>query len=124
MIRDFWRRLRGGKPGPAPTPPGDSPENWQVGDLAECLHDGPWFAVNFLMATMSGPRKGECRIVAGIVVKPGISQCLVFARYGMNNAFLSSPYFRKITPKADEATRADPAWVADLIGAPQPEKVT
>lgn len=50
-------------------------------------------------------------------------QYLHFERYGLDYGFLAAG-FRKITPRADEAIRADAEWVADLIGAPQREKIT
>lgn len=121
--KDRARRLLGrAKPSfDTPPPPEDSPEDWQVGDMAECIGCGSaWFSTDG-MILLGGPQPGEVRMVAKVSTDSG-PQALHFERYGMSYAFAAS-YFRKITPKADEAVRAEPAWVADLIGAPQPEKV-
>lgn len=116
--RDKARRLLGrGKP--LPEAPEDSPEDWRLGDMAECIGEGgAWLALRgFVVVIGSGPKKGEVREVAKISLGANGGQYLGFERYGLENSY-NAALFRKVTPKADEAVSASKEWLADLIGAP------
>lgn len=101
MIRKLIQRLR--RPS---TPvrversrdiPGDSPEDWRAGDLAECISDGGWF--NELgHAPSAAPQRGEVRIVTG--TREGFGRrFLTFARFGTDG--FDALYFRKVKPSAE-----------------------
>ena len=122
LHRFFGRRA--GKPQVPGRLAGDSPEDWKAGDLAECIRDGFWYAAG-LFPHNSGPRRGEVRAVQAVRIACHGDNCreyLVFARYG--DAGYISAAFRKITPRADEATRGDAASLDDLltIGQPAPAR--
>lgn len=98
------------------------PEQWQPGDLAECLRDGPWFTI--CGQRVAGPRLGERRIVRGVSEGPAIhGETATFLRFATGgNRFLASQ-FRKVTPRADALEAGTANSIADLrpAQAPTPE---
>ncbi|MDE8654801.1 hypothetical protein [Novosphingobium album (ex Liu et al. 2023)] len=103
--------------------PGDSPDEWRAGDLAECLNANGWFRNGIYPD--HGPACGDVRIVQVVEIAAHLlagepTIVLEFARWPRK---LYPAYcFRKITPRADAAERADPAFVADLRAQPAREK--
>lgn len=123
LLRFFSRRA--GKPQGPGRPVGDSPEDWNPGDLAECVHQGPWFSCGgFDSAHGDGPKFGEIRVVESVMVE---SHMLLGQLTGLRFRRWSKPFaanaFRKITPRADNATRGDVASLDDLLTIGQPAPV-
>ena len=83
-------------------------EDWQPGDLAECVKRGEWRPYHG-GEPGTGPEVGEIRIVESVVhfaeTKVGPLTTLTFARYRPWKYQASS--FRKITPRADALEKAD-----------------
>lgn len=94
----LWSRLFGRKP-PAPRPPVDRrgwTEDWQVGDLAQCLvdqFDGP---------TLQDPKRGEVLRVAGLWEGVDIRGAFILSGLSFEgrspNSFWVQSAFRKIRP--------------------------
>jgi hypothetical protein len=99
-------------------PLGDSAEDWQAGDQAECINGLGWVCKG--LSASIGPELGEVRVVRKVHVSAlqdnSSVQFLIFDRYG-ESAYLAS-CFRKSMPRADAANRADPAFIADLKKQP------
>lgn len=90
--------------------------NWQIGDLAECVVDGPWYA-RLHLPWMTDPRRGEIRMVAGVSHDPRRKMTfLTFDRYRPFG--YQSEGFRKIVPRADRAEPGTAAGLDDLRPAP------
>ena len=112
----------------APDKPGDQPltgdTSWAPGDLAECVEQGPlFFRTPFGLVQTDGPGQGDIFKVIGVDIGTHFSgqQC-VFLRFSAFTGKYQSTAFRKVTPVADKAERADPAFLADLRRlAPQTE---
>ena len=116
-FRSLGRRL--GKSTPAAhtgAPPGE--EDWHVGDLAECVFAGPWHTL--FGPSRIGPALGEIRTVRGVkpsnvlVAGEPITMLIFTAHHGR----FAASAFRKVTPRADAATRADEAFISSLTPAP------
>lgn len=110
-----WPRIGGRR---LPLPPTDLPghDDWQAGDLAECIIKGVWCTPDGI-PSLGGPQKGDCLRVARVspVTIPLVGKevlMLGFTRFG--SAGYAAAAFRKIHPRADEATAADAAFCADL----------
>ncbi|MFA7604510.1 MAG: hypothetical protein WCY29_16040 [Novosphingobium sp.] len=86
-----------------------SPEDWRAGDIAECINTRGWFKAG--VAPTPGPVCGELYRVAE--VKHGSCGCEACRRrpYLSFSAFAGEYWdaagFRKITPRADAAERAE-----------------
>jgi hypothetical protein len=117
--RSFLSRAIGALHSPRRAQPIELPEIWSVGDRAECIANVGWRAPDGDFHP--GPRMGETQVVAEIVETH--AQHLVFSRYGVNA--YSASVFRKVSPRADAAKRADAAFIASLKPAriPAPEAV-
>lgn len=126
-IGSFFRSWHGrarakAPPSPSlPPPHGDTPDDWQAGDLAECIHGGFWF--NGAECHARGPENGQVLRVERVSIAPNKSvipgqTVLVFARF-QQKAYAACA-FRKITPHADRAEAADAAFIAaiDRLRAP------
>lgn len=116
-----WLNIFGRLTGQSPSiPDGDSVEDWKRGDLAECTARNGWFRNGTKAGP--GPAFGEIRLVEAVTtwrVRSGaMVQCLVFARFPDH---YDARGFRKITPRADAATSAEPAFIADLTKQPVTE---
>lgn len=111
MIWPFRRKPR---PQPPAPPAGDSPEEWCVGDTAECIA-GPGSWRNSFGWLSNGPEHGEVRIVADISLGADQLVYLGFSRW--RGHFFAATCFRKITPRADEAKRGTVARLSDLLSA-------
>lgn len=114
----FFRR-RDPSQGPVPA------EDWQPGDLAECLHAGPWFRSG-IIPNLNGPALGEIRMVkrVRIAIDPGTGLQSLFLRFSVHqNAWYVAHCFRKITPRAEEITRAEPEFIELIRRAPAPAPV-
>ena len=91
------------------------PEQWQVGDQAECVRDCAWSDAQGKAA--EGPRLGETRIVSKLREDPHPVSgepiiWLGFDRYP--DRIYEARAFRKVRPRADEQEAAD-ATFAKLI---------
>jgi hypothetical protein len=99
-----------GRHGEALFTPPNSAEDWQAGDVAECLYSGGWIG-------MSGhvpkdvPVQGERYRVVHVLRDPQQYLCFsLFGPQGWNAAF-----FRKVRPQPDEAIAADPAFLGECL---------
>lgn len=95
--------------------PGDA-SRWARDDLAECVTDGPWF--DALGQVCLVPPRGHVAIVREIVIALDQSDrpamYLAFARWP--GALFNAAGFRKLTPRADAASAADAAFIAQIKG--------
>ena len=104
------------------------PDQWQVGDQAECIIPGPWFRGG--VHPNAGPQLGETRIVRAVVEGPHCitgepTTFLGFSRY---SGHFDSSGFRKVRPRADKATAAEGEFSALVRRRPahaprQPEEI-
>ncbi len=74
-------------------------DDWQIGDLAECLATGPWFRVLDGRPTDYGPRMCQILRVSDVVVQDGL---LALAFHGVIDLWMAEN-FRKIRPNHREA---------------------
>lgn len=100
-------------PPPGDWPPSDSSEDWQTGDLAECIHPGPWYPEH----VRPGPQLGEVRRVE--FVSRGRPQFLGFKRY-LPFVFEAAG-FRKVRPNTESQFRNEVVIVGLDLAAPQRE---
>ena len=113
----FLARIFGRPAGPA------DPEGWQVGDWAERVTMGRWVRMP-AHAPAPGPRHGQVMRVIDIklcrdpLVKGGRVLCLAFA--GWPGEFYAANAFRKLNPRADEATAAEAEFTALVKHKPAP----
>jgi hypothetical protein len=98
---------------PAPRKPGD-PERWQIGDEAECIHDGDWYCRNGFRLTKGAPALGDIFTVQATV----IGMPWLFLKFRSSPFIFESGGFRKLPPR-DEAAIADLA-ARIKQGAPAP----
>ena len=97
-LRSFINRLRGKPKWVPPEGNGRCTEDWQAGDLAECIDDEPWFDLR-TGSLSDGPKHGDLLRVSGISMVFGH---VLLRFYGGPDRF-SADSFRKITPRQDEA---------------------
>jgi len=114
--RDNVRRLIG-RHNPPP-PPGDSPEDWQPGDLAECIHRGPWFWGG-ITPNSHGPNFGDIRMVKRVAADSDGEQVLIFSAW--EPVPYSSSAFRKVRLDPDRQFRREAEFVPIEIIAPKRE---
>lgn len=112
----FLARILGRPSGPA------DPEGWQVGDWAERVTMGQWVARpdNTLAA---GPRHGQILRVTDVKIcrdplEPGGK--VLTLRFAAWPDWFQAAAFRKLTPRADEATAAEAEFTALVKRKPQP----
>lgn len=104
---------------------GKSPdaESWQVGDWAERVTMGQWIRLPE-REPAAGPRHGQVMRVTAVaicrdpLVKGGRVLCLAFA--GWPGELFTSTAFRKLNPRADEATAAEAEFTALVKRKPTP----
>lgn len=105
--------LFGHRDAAVPAPP-DS-DSWRAGDLAECIHRGPWFSAG-IAPHFNGPQLGEIRVVDAVEEKlngdTSTMTFLSFARW--RPRCFSALGFRKVTPRADALERAEPEFIGLL----------
>ena len=94
-----------------------SPEDWQPGDLAECIHKGPWYSGG-VVAHFDGPTFGEVRVVKQVRF---IGQALLVFNMWSPKGF-SAAAFRKVRPNAESQFRKDVVIVGLDVPEPQPER--
>ena len=94
-------------------------EDWQVGDIAECVSDG-W--LNLDLSSRPGPARRDRHRVTRVV--EGKCRCcggwrphLVFPAF--DGEFYDARAFRKIMPKADEAIAANADFLDRWIKQPE-----
>lgn len=94
-------------------------ESWEVGDIAECVYDGPWFSAKNGNVFLDGPRKGHRIAVRS--VEPGrfFPDHLMLFFADWPNYGWHSGSFRKVRPCADEHTAADAAFTEQLHAQPK-----
>lgn len=105
---------------PAQLDPPHQAEPWRVGDLAECLHGGPWFAGG-TAPDQPGPKSGEIRAVIEVQLHwyPGMpcpAEFLVFDRYKPRSYIAHS--FARLSPRADQLEEADADFLAEYRARP------
>lgn len=115
-LRNWLARRR------APGPGGR--EDWAPGELAECIHPGPWFMGGRWPRFGFGPRLGVVYRVTAVET-PAIAEArqagdvmLRFAAWP-DKKWVSSA-FRKVRLRPDAAEAADAAFVASLKPARAP----
>lgn len=118
-----WLRNPFRRPSPAPHPgdwpSSDSADDWQPGDLAECLHEGPWYLGGWVSVDRNHPSKGEIRMVKEVRIGlPGPSW-LVFARNAPMGYEASG--FRKVRLDPDRQFRREAEFVPVELIAPKRE---
>lgn len=118
MLPGFISRLFSRRPVAGRTPDlpaGDTPDDWQVGDLAECTLRGEW--TRYLTGQpCSGPARGDILRVSLVDNKRYSTNLLGFGAYGRD--LFGATSFRKITPRADQMERADQAFIEQLRRTP------
>lgn len=73
--------------------------DWQKGDLALCIKQGPWLDNNGNLHT-DGPRSGEvCRVIAVLTLDGELGLALCEHPFDLFGCF-TARRFRKITPGA------------------------
>lgn len=87
-------------------------EQWQPGDMAECIVQGDWIMAETGQDS-PGPQLSETRIVAKVRVKrcPVRGEVILwlgFARYP--EKIFDASFFRKVRPSADEHIAAESAF--------------
>lgn len=108
----WLRRIFGrGAAAPRPSHPRIN-EDWRPGDLAEHIGEGGCWT-NFKGQLCDGPDTGDLNIVTSVAAAKfhsgKIGWSLTFKAWG--TVRYDSDSFRKITPRADEIERAEPAFV-------------
>jgi hypothetical protein len=78
--------------------PGDS-ERWQIGDEAECIHDGDWYCRNGFRLTKGAPALGDIFTVQATV----IGMPLLFLKFRSSPYIFDNRGFRKLPPRDDAA---------------------
>lgn len=97
-----------------PLPPSD-PEDWSVGDLAECLSDQPWFYAATGAPAPVSPKAGARYRVTAVMLQPYGT----FLRLsGIDRVACDFRGFRKVRPRADELRAADAAFAQRLRTTP------
>ncbi len=112
IARGFFARLFG-KP---------AAESWQVGEWAECVASGRWFGVPD-GRDHSGPRHGRIGRVTAVRLcfNPLTGQrVLTLAFAAWPDSFFDASCFRKLTPRADEATAAEAEFTELMRRKPAP----
>lgn len=112
----FLSRIFGLRGGPA------DPEGWQVGDWAERVTNGQWVA-RPANTPAAGPRHGQVTRVIDVKIlrdplEPG-GKVLTLRFAGWPDWFQAAA-FRKLNPRADEATAADAEFTALVKRKPAP----
>lgn len=95
------------------------PEGWQVGGWAECVVFPDWQTVDGQRSP--GPRHGQVMRVTGVRSHPLGSRrelALGFASWPRHD--FEATAFRKLNPRADEATAAEAEFTALVKRTPQP----
>lgn len=87
----------------------DTAEDWNPGDLAECVYHGPWYRFRD-GRTGVGPSFRDRDIVRSAFVGDSGLLVLRFSRFG--DRTYDARAFRKINPQPDELVAADPAFLA------------
>lgn len=107
---------------PPALPPGDTPDEWRVGDQAECIAEGYWRCRKTgLLLEDGGPQFREVYRVTNVDCRIGFT-ALEFPRWP--DSGFSAVAFRKITPRADEAKVGTCATIKSLLRlAPQTDEV-
>lgn len=105
--------------------PNDSAEDWQAGDIAECISSGRWILGSNNAKPAAGPKHRQRLKVKRVIIDyhplVGRVQWLRFEGFGSDQFHAAS--FRKIRPKSDEAIAADAAFI-ERIGKPPALKPT
>lgn len=89
----------------------DRPQAWRVGDLAECVGSGVWITASG--RRLSGPARGEIRVVAAIRVRRdrATGQPRVWLRFARWPHAFCAGSFRRIEPRPE---RMEPCGAAFL----------
>lgn len=97
------------------------PEQWQAGDVAECINQLGWFLNG--LTPVPGPAFGDTYRVASVkenstsLVGPA-----VFLRFSSFTGDFLSTGFRKVQPRADALEAGTATSIEDLRPAPSPRE--
>ena len=100
-----------------------APEDWQLGDQAECIIAGQWYTCPEMVPS-GGPEHGQVMKVTGVKLctdpyePEGKAIALAFA--GWPGHFFASACFRKVRPRADEASPAEAEFIQLVRRPPAP----
>ena len=113
----FGKHRRGGLPGGGAL----DREGWQVGDLAECVGCGVWR--DWEGREVPGPEPRQVLKVTGVIVGRTLGERqpvlgLTFAAWPGQHWIARA--FRKLNPRADEATPAEAEFTALVKRKPAP----
>lgn len=98
------------------------PEQWQVGDIAECINSLGWY-LNGIPHPTGGPAFGESYRVTSVVEVPNSSVGpAIFLRFSAFTGKYLSTGFRKVQPRADVLEAGTATALADLRPAPSPRE--
>lgn len=87
--------------------------NWSPGDMAECIHDGPWYGARGEL--VAEPRRGTVLIVRDVRLADWRGRTCLFLVFGRwPDRLFAAAGFRKLTPRADAATAADADFLQQL----------
>ena len=82
-------------------------QNWQVGDLALCVYDGPWGSSHHARRVDAEcPKKGSVNAVRALALCPRGDLALQFVEYPSDVAF-DARAFRKIAPHTPDEEDAE-----------------
>lgn len=95
-------------------------EDWKPGDLAECLHGGPWFEFGAADGCRTGPDRGEIHCVSLVTAGYWTGRVVIGLRFTRWPRSFEAGAFRKISPRADVAERAHVDWVGDILKHKEP----
>lgn len=87
-------------------------EHWKVGDLACCVHKGPWCDGSYVLMGQF-PEYGQLLIVTDLCEEKINDQCRQGLRFKEFRDFFDAVCFKKVPPITDEEERKEAA----LIGA-------
>lgn len=97
------------------------PQQWQAGDIAECINTRGWWLNGVLSA--HGPGYGETYRVQAVEEPSntflGPTTCLLFSAFP--GRFMASG-FRKVQPRADALEAGTATSIEDLRPAPYPRE--
>ncbi|WCT78633.1 hypothetical protein [Novosphingobium humi] len=113
----FARKAPSPRTEPPVLPPDDSPEDWGVNDMAECIAPyGDWTCRRTGLVLEGGePQFGETYRVVQVDTMDATTG-LVFAPWP--RCAFNAVAFRKVTPRADEQTAGTCATLRDLLRLP------
>lgn len=98
------------------------PEQWEAGDIAECIYAGPWFRRGF--GLVAGPCLGDRYVVSSIyeATFPKLGR-VVLLKFGTFPGGYQADGFRKVTPRRDALEQSTASRAKDPRPAPTPREL-